>query len=444
MSWSNKVIWSEGMFLQPQHFQQHDRYLEKLLENRTAPLMGHSWGFSYLEVNSAALMLGKIQLTAARGIFPDGTPFDFPHQDKPPIPLEISADTQDEPVFLALPMRRPGMDETDSSSKQDSCLVRFSIDEAEVADSNAQTDNHASLQIGQLRLRLMRKRDITDAYTTLGVTQIVERRPDNQLILQKDFIPPMLHAGSNPILVGYLQELHGLLHQRGEILASLIAQPGHRGIAEITDFLMLQTINRHESLFAHLITLPVLHPERLYSICLSLAGDLATFSNGRRPPAYPEYQHDALVHSFAPLMANLRLAFTAQIDRNALQIELQERQYGIRLAIVHDKGLFKSAKFVLAANAELPAEVIFKRLPSQTKIGPAEKIKDLVNLALPGIPLVPLPVAPRQIPFHAGFNYFELERENDLYKQLEHSGGLAMFIAGDFPGLELELWAIKG
>lgn len=85
-----------------------------------------------------------------------------------------------------------------------------------------------------------------------------------------------------------------------------------------------------------------------------------------------------------------------------------------------------------------------KRLPSQAKIGPAEKIKDLVNLALPGIPLTPLPVAPRQIPFHAGFNYFEFERENDLCKQLEHSGGLAIFIAGDFPGLELELWAIKG
>jgi type VI secretion system protein ImpJ len=53
-------------------------------------------------------------------------------------------------------------------------------------------------------------------------------------------------------------------------------------------------------------------------------------------------------------------------------------------------------------------------------------------------------VAPRQIPYHAGFNYFELDtRNNELWKQLEASGGLAMHIAGEFPGLELEFWAIR-
>ena len=29
MTWHNKVIWTEGMFLQPQHFQQHDRFLAR-------------------------------------------------------------------------------------------------------------------------------------------------------------------------------------------------------------------------------------------------------------------------------------------------------------------------------------------------------------------------------------------------------------------------------
>ena len=93
MYWNNKTVWSEGMFLQPQHFQQHDRYLEKQLEGRTAPLLGYSWGFSHIELDAAALMLGKIQLAAARGIFPDGTPFDFPHQDSPPMPLDINIDS---------------------------------------------------------------------------------------------------------------------------------------------------------------------------------------------------------------------------------------------------------------------------------------------------------------------------------------------------------------
>jgi type VI secretion system protein ImpJ len=53
-------------------------------------------------------------------------------------------------------------------------------------------------------------------------------------------------------------------------------------------------------------------------------------------------------------------------------------------------------------------------------------------------------VAPRQIPFHAGFLYFELERGGDLWKQTEQSGVLALHVAGEFPGLELEFWAVRG
>ena len=42
MSWNRKVIWSEGMFLQPQHLQQHDRYIERLIEGRTQPIAAYS------------------------------------------------------------------------------------------------------------------------------------------------------------------------------------------------------------------------------------------------------------------------------------------------------------------------------------------------------------------------------------------------------------------
>ena len=83
------------------------------------------------------------------------------------------------------------------------------------------------------------------------------------------------------------------------------------------------------------------------------------------------------------------------------------------------------------------------RFPAQVKIGPVEKIQGLVKLALPGIALRPLPVAPRQIPFHAGFVYFELDRNSDLWEQLERSGGFSLHIGGEFPDLELEFWAIR-
>jgi type VI secretion system protein ImpJ len=106
--------------------------------------------------------------------------------------------------------------------------------------------------------------------------------------------------------------------------------------------------------------------------------------------------------------------------------------------------LYTSAVFVLAARAEVPAEELRRRFPSQLKVGPVEKITDLVRLALPGVPVVALPVAPRQIPFHAGFAYFELDQTSDLWDQLKNSGGVALHVAGEFPGLTMEFWAIRG
>ena len=48
---------------------------------------------------------------------------------------------------------------------------------------------------------------------------------------------------------------------------------------------------------------------------------------------------------------------------------------------------------------------------------------------------MPVPVAPRQIPFHAGFAYFELDQTDAMWEQLKNSGGIGLHVAGEFPGL---------
>lgn len=218
------------------------------------------------------------------------------------------------------------MAETEADADRGASLARFSVEERKVPDSNSGSNNSVLLQTGQLRLNLMRRRDVTDAYTTLDVAMVTERRADHQLLLQKDIIPPMLHAGSNPALSGYVTELYGLLNQRGEALASRVAQPGIGGVAQIADFLLLQTVNRYQPLFTHFSTHPLLHPEHLSSACLCLAGDLATFTvNRRRPLAYPEYEHDALARCFIPLIADLRRSLSMVLEQSAISIPLQDR-----------------------------------------------------------------------------------------------------------------------
>jgi type VI secretion system protein ImpJ len=188
----------------------------------------------------------------------------------------------------------------------------------------------------------------------------------------------------------------------------------------------------------------VLHPERLYAQSVELLGELSTFDGERRlATVLPAYDHNDLEASFRPVIVQLRLALSRIVDPTAMAIELIDRGYGVRVAIVNDKTLFASASFVLAVNAQMAPDAIRSRFPVQAKIGPSEKIKDLVNLQLPGIGLRPLPVAPRQIPYHAGFNYFELDNRGELWRALERSAAMALHTGGEFPGLELELWAIR-
>ena len=443
MSREYKVIWSEGMFLQPQHFQQHDRYLEKLIEARVAPATPYGWGFVRLALDDSSLALGKLALSQGSGIFPDGTPFDFPATQAGPLPLEVPSSAKDQLIVLAVPLRRAGARESGFEPDSELGLARYTVNDLEVSDNTA--DSAASIQVGQLRMRLMLQSDVTDAYACLGVVRLIERRADNELVLDKPYIPPMLGVSENGTLAGYTRELAGLLHQRGEELAAQVTQPGRGGVGEIADFLLLQTINRYEPAFIHFTRARLMHPQQLFIACLQLAGELSTFSReSRRAPVYSDYLHDNLANSFAPLVTDLRHSLSMVLHRSAVPIDLQDRKFGVRVAIIADQDLLKSASFVLAVNAQLSPEILRTRFPSQVKIGPVERIRDLVNLQLPGIPLRAMPVAPRQIPFHAGFNYFELERGGELWGQLERSGGMAMHIAGEFPGLELEFWGIKG
>lgn len=445
MTWHNKVMWTEGMFLQPQHFQQQDRFVARSLEALASATLLHPNGFVRLAIDEAALLQGKFVLQNAVGLLPDGTPFSVPGEDPAPAALDVPTDTRDEPVVLGLAITRAGVAESDAEDGNAAMPPRFRVLDVEVADSHAQNVREAPLRIGRLNLKLMLARDANEGYTSLAVARIAERRADGRLVLDAQYIPPMLQAGAQPILHAYLREVSGLLHQRGNALAAMLAQPGQSGVGQVTDFLLLQTINRFEPQFVHAEALGVLHPERAYSLLLALAGDLSSFRDSRRPPAYPVYVHADPAPCFRAVMADLRQSLSLMCDPNAIRIELQNRTYGVRVALIADVELQRTASFVLAVNAQIAGEALRARFPTQAKIGPPDRIKDLVNLALPGVALRPLPVAPRQLPFHAGFSYFELEtRGSDLWKQLEVSRSMAMFVPDDaFPGLELEFWAIR-
>ncbi|MFE0752566.1 type VI secretion system baseplate subunit TssK [Inquilinus sp. NPDC058860] len=443
MSWDNKVVWSEGMFLRTHHFQQFDRYVEKLVRARVAELKPYPWGVAELRINQDLLATGRFALTACRGVLEDGTPFAIPEDADHPPPLTIPDTARNAVISLAVPVRQPGSPVIDHSAGGDGS-ARFVTTEFEATDANAFSASVAPLQVAKLRMRYLLEGEDQSGYIGLGIARIVEVRSDSMIVLDDRYIPPMLTCDASPALTGFATEILGLLHHRGEALAGRVSASGTQGVAEVADFLLLQLVNRYEPRLAHLATVANLHPERFYETAVELAGELATFTGkGKRPPAFPQYRHDDLEHCFQAVMLELRHSLSAVLEQTAIPIPLEERRYGIRVAPLADRTLLDHAAFILAVRADAPAEALRRHFPSQVKIGPVEQIRNLVNAALPGIVIRALPVAPRQLPYHPGVIYFEMDRSSRYWEELKSSGGMAVHVAGEFPNIQIECWAIK-
>ena len=381
MSAHNRVIWSEGLFLQPQHFQQQERYFERYVEARCQALVPHSWGFTEIEFERDLLSIGKVALRRVAGVFPDGTPFRMPDDDPLPKPIDIGPDVRDQILYLAVPLRRAGELEADRDGGADE-LVRHDVREVQARNATSSGGDPALLEVGALRTRLLLASDVTQAYAVRAAGPR-RRVPSGQAgRARRNFIPTVLHVRTAGRLAAFTTELLGLLHQRGEALAGRVAATGRGAAAEFADFLMLQAINRYEPLLAHYADSGDFHPEELFQICVSAAGELATFTTtSKRPPKFPAYRHDRLRESFDPVIVALRESLSKVLRQSAISIPIEPRKFGISVAIVNDRSLYTTAVFILAARADLPSEELRRRFPAQLKIGPAEKIGDLVTAA---------------------------------------------------------------
>jgi type VI secretion system protein ImpJ len=445
MSWENKVVWTEGLFLQPQHLQQQERYFDRLVRTSTTGLRPFAWGLTSLELDTDMLTLGKFAIRSAAGIMPDGTPFSVPDDVDHPKPLDLPDSARNAIVYLLLPGRQQGGVET-ASPQVTETVARFVTGEHEAADTNAGFQGSATVPIGKLRLRYAMEGEARAGFAAIGLVRIVEVRADKSTVLDEGFIPPMLTSSASGVLAGFISQLQGLLHHRAEALAGRVSESGTRGAGEIADYLLLQLCNRYEPLMTHLASIvQQLHPETFYQIAVSLAGELATFTETRkRPVTFPLYKHEDLQATFRPVFAALRQALSAVLEQTAVPIPLQERKFGIRVGPILDRSLVTEATWVLAVKAQIPAETLRRTFPNLVKIGPVEQIRELITVALPGIAARALPVAPRQLPYYAGTSYFELDRSGPYWAALSRSGGVAIQVSGDLPGLEIECWAIRG
>ena len=441
MSDYSRIAWSEGLFLRPQHFQQQERFFDYSRQQQLLMQFPHCWGLRQIVIDQQSLKFGQFALSELEAILPDGTVLQLPHVESLPAAIQIDKSCRDQVVYLCL-----AIDKTRSqniSSPDSMNISRFGYAEHSVADVSLAQDAIETIQLAKLKLLFKLASEDRGGFICLPVAQIRDVSEQGEVRLVKRFIPPLLDIQQDTELTVFVNEALGMLCQRADALADRLGK-GQGTANSLADFLMLQVLNRYEPLLRHIKTGVLLHPLALYQLMISMLGELATFtSRQKRPPEFPQYRHDELTTVFGNLGVIMNQTLSVVLEQTAQALPLEQAKFGILVSALTDKSLLEYAQFVLAVSADLPIEDICKHLPARLKVGPVEHIRELVNNQLPGIAVTALPVAPRQVPYHAGYQYFQLDKGSIYWERLANSGGIALHLSGNYPGLKIELWAIK-
>ncbi|USI74911.1 type VI secretion system baseplate subunit TssK [Sphingomonas morindae] len=438
-----RVAWREGQFLRQQHFQQQQRHGDAMLAAQARAAGPWRWGVIELAINQDLAALGKFAVDRLVGIMPDGLVFAIPGDAPPPAPLDMAGDSRDALVQLTLPAIQPGAVEYRERDDPGAAAVRYVVEEEAVIDGFAEERTAEPIELARPNLRFGVTPDQTYGRVLLGLARVRETR-NGALLFDERYIPPALDIRASPRLAGFLADIIGRATQRIEELARRAVEATDGGAESFANFLLLQALNRWTPQLEHLARLPMVHPERLFEALLGMAGELATLTTAeRRPPRLPAYDHGQLRESFEPVVEVIQAALSAVYDRAAVQLPLKQAGPGAYTARNTDPALYQTGYFYLAVRARLSLDEVRARFPSVAKIGSVQKMRQIVESALEGVPLRHVPTPPPQIRSLPGHVYFELDRAAADWAELAAAPALGLHVAGDWPDLALELWCVR-
>ncbi len=439
MSWFSKVAWKEGLFLQPQHLQQSDRYLEKLIQARTDVMTPYPWGLSEMTIDRDLAQQGRLGLRSVVGIMPDGTPFDAPNAGELPLPVDVPEDAKNLYLWLTLPDQ--SQNGQDVGLGPDAATTRYVLSSNTVADNASASRIEHQIETAIPRLELDIRKSAKPGYQCLRLARINEVR-DGVISLDDTVPPPALILAVHPVIEGYLSRVIGWIEAKLGSLARYASDPSSGGGMQATDYLMLMTLNREIGVLRHLGHGRAVHPERLYERLIGFAGELSTFDNGERmAPEYKAYDHGDLKATFTPVVQDIQRLLSRDVGR-AVRLDLRQVRQNSFLAEVADRNLFRDATFVIEVETGKPLTQVQQQFPELCKVGPNTRMSEIVKNNLPGISLMHLPNPPRQIRVVSSNVYFLLDKKTPLWQEFSMAPAIGMHFAGDWPELKLELWAI--
>lgn len=442
-----KVVWNEGMHLAQHHFQSQSRYFEESIRFALSELYYKPYGLAASALDPDALLNGTVSVTHARGVMPDGTPFQFPENDEAPSAIDITSlflpTDSERTVFLALPPIRSGAANCSEEGLPDRRYVAVT---RQLPDETTGLDEKPVI-LGKKNFSLALDSEVAEDAVALPIAR-VKRDGSGRFMYDPEFIGPTLQIGGNPRIMDLLGRLIQLLEQKAETL-SVERSPGGDTLAqyggqELASFWLSHAIHSAIAPLRHLLEKRRSHPEELYSELARLAGALCTFSLRSDPGSVPGYDHEELEGCLNALDRHIRKHLEVTLPTTCVKVSLQQRNLpSVFTGSVRDEMLPGDAQWILGVRSNEAATKVIHAVSTKVKFASKADLPVLVRTSgMAGLGLEHLARPPRELAPRVGWEYFLIRRTGTLWPAIQESKEIGIWVPDELIKADLELTVV--
>ncbi len=442
----NRILWGEGMFLRPQHFQQQELFTEHSIAQVLRQIHAHPWGLRTASLDADALRAGLLRVNTLDIAYHEGLQVNAPGHE--PLPAarnlnDIASAGTETLVYACVPALNAFGGNSSAPNAVTARPARYCTEQVAVPDLYT---NALETEVTALRtnVRILISQENRDGYQSIPIARL-QKNATGVWKIDEAYVPPLVSTAGSVALRTMTRRLLDILLVKSQALTGShrerVKSVVEYGTSDISSFWLLHTVNRTFPLLNHLSRVGS-HPETLYALLAQLCGELVTFSSTLSLTDIPAYDHNNLTDVFEKIDMILRELLETVISNRYAIIPLVNTKSSFFVGRLESERLIENVDFYLSVSSDMPAAQVLDTAPMKLKVGSPDDVEKILHSALPGVRLVHAAQTPSAIPVRVGNHYFSLEPQGQIFERMLKTRSICIYVPQALLELKLELIAV--
>lgn len=460
MATNKPVFWHQGMFLQPQHFQQSE--LQQAHQSNLFREYSHPWFWGFVSYSLAKLSLQQrqVEVDQADVIFQDGTHVTLGENAYIQIrSLEGITVDPETPLTAYIALRKMSTLESNVTVIHDiveAAEVKtryFTLAAPQKVDDIYSDGPEAELQTLTHKLSVVFEHE-REAYSDYLLIPIAKIALDGEnLVFPSEFVAPIVTLTGAEEIQRLVKELRDELTGRAVQLRSSNSSSQQSSSFDpnlLRYRIGLQTLSRYVPRLFHIMETPDVHPWDVYGFLRELIGEVSTFTqdinflgedkNGER--LLPPYQHNNIGECFlaARTLISQLLNEISVGPQFLVELDYDGKYFSTEIPA---EFFDQQVDFYLILSTEQSWSDHAQSFLTTAKLADDKTVEILAERSLPGVGLYHMPQPPAGLPKKAFANYARIDIHDDKWQQIQMKQNLALLWDEAPADLKVELVILR-